>query len=127
MRKKLSPIAVRDVMKSPPVSILPEATLKEAILTMANKNIGFVVLMRGDQLVGVVSERDIVKALASGISLDAPVEKIATKRVITIEASKSIAEAADLMAEHRIRHLVVVDRGRPVGVVSLRDLVKLMK
>jgi CBS domain-containing protein/sugar phosphate permease len=127
MRKKLSPIAVRDVMKSPPVSILPEATIKEVILTMANKNIGFVVLMRGDQLVGVVSERDIVKALASGISLDAPVEKIATKRVITIEASKSIAEAADLMAEHRIRHLVVVDGGRPVGVVSLRDLVKLIK
>jgi len=55
------------------------------------------------------------------------VEKIATKKVVTIEASKSVVEAADLMAERRIRHLVVVDGGRPVGVVSLRDLGKLIK
>jgi len=127
MRKRLAPIAVRDIMKSPPVSLLPEAAIREAILTMAEKNIGFLVLMRGDELVGVVSERDVVKALASGVSLDAPVEKIATKKVVTIEASKSVVEAADLMAERRIRHLVVVDGGRPVGVVSLRDLGKLIK
>ena len=126
-RKKLARIAVRDVIKSPPISLLPEATIREAMMTMASKNIGFVVLMRGDQLLGVVSERDIVKALASGVSLDAPVEKIATKRVVTIEAKKSVVEAADLMAEHRIRHLVAVDGGRVVGVVSLRDLVKLIK
>jgi CBS domain-containing protein len=85
------------------------------------------VLMEGDRLVGVVSERDIVKALASGMPLNTPLEKIATKRVITIEPDKSVVEVADLMAENKIRHLVVAERGKVVGVISLRDLVRLLR
>jgi CBS domain-containing protein len=126
-RKKLSAKTVKEVMKSPPVTLYPQATLADAARTMAEKNIGFVVLTDGDKLVGVVSERDIVKALASGMPLNTPLEKIATKRVITIEPDKSVVEAADLMAENKIRHLVVAERGRAVGVVSLRDLVRLLK
>lgn len=126
-RRKLSAKAVKEVMKSPPVTLYPQATLADAARTMAEKNIGFVVLTEGDRLVGVVSERDVVKALASGMPLNTPLEKIATKRVITIEPDKSVVEAADLMAENKIRHLVVAERGRAVGVVSLRDLVRLLK
>jgi signal-transduction protein with cAMP-binding, CBS, and nucleotidyltransferase domain len=59
--------------------------------------------------------------------LNTPLEKIATKRVITIEPEKSVVEAADLMAENKIRHLVIAEWGRAVGVVSLRDLVRLLK
>jgi CBS domain-containing protein len=126
-RRKLSAKAVKEVMKSPPVTLYPQATLADAARTMAEKNIGFVVLTEGDRLVGVVSERDVVKALASGMPLNTPLEKIATKRVITIEPDKSVVEAADLMAENKIRHLVIAERGRAVGVVSLRDLVQLLK
>jgi acetyl-CoA synthetase len=126
-RKKLSTKAVKEVMKSPPVTLYPQATLAEAVRIMAEKNIGFVVLMDGDKLVGVVSERDVVKALASGMPLNTPLEKIATKRVITIEPDKSVVEAADLMAENKIRHLVIVERSRVVGVISLRDLIRLLK
>jgi len=126
-RRKLSAKAVKEVMKSPPVTLYPQATLADAARTMAEKNIGFVVLTEGDRLVGVVSERDVVKALASGTPLNTPLEKIATKRVITIEPEKSVVEAADLMAENKIRHLVIAERGRAVGVVSLRDLVRLLK
>jgi CBS domain-containing protein/sugar phosphate permease len=126
-RKKLSTKTVKEVMKSPPVTLYPQATLADAAKTMAEKNIGFVVLMDGDKLVGVVSERDVVNALASGMPLNTPLEKIATKRVITIEPDKSVVEAADLMAENKIRHLVVVERARVVGVISLRDLVRLLK
>jgi len=126
-RRKLSAKAVKEVMKSPPVTLYPQATLADAARTMAEKNIGFVVLTEGDRLVGVVSERDVVKALASGMPLNTPLEKIATKRVITIEPDKSVVEAADLMAENKIRHLVIAERGRAVGVVSLRDLVRLLK
>jgi CBS domain-containing protein/sugar phosphate permease len=126
-RRKLSAKAVKEVMKSPPVTLYPQATLADAARTMAEKNIGFVVLTDGDKLVGVVSERDVVKALASGMPLNTPLEKIATKRVITIEPEKSVVEAADLMAENKIRHLVIAERGRAVGVVSLRDLVRLLK
>ena len=126
-RRKLSAKAVKEVMKSPPVTLYPQATLADAARTMAEKNIGFVVLTEGDRLVGVVSERDVVKALASGMPLNTPLEKIATKRVITIEPEKSVVEAADLMAENKIRHLVIAERGRAVGVVSLRDLVRLLK
>jgi CBS domain-containing protein/sugar phosphate permease len=126
-RKKLSAKAVKEVMKSPPVTLYPQATLADAAKTMAEKNIGFVVLTEGDKLVGVVSERDVVKALASGMPLNTPLEKIATKKVITIEPDKSVVEAADLMAENKIRHLVIAERGKVVGVVSLRDLVRLLK
>jgi CBS domain-containing protein/sugar phosphate permease len=126
-RKKLSAKAVKEVMKSPPVTLYPQATLADAARTMAEKNIGFVVLTEGDKPVGVVSERDVVKALASGMPLNTPLEKIATKKVITIEPDKSVVEAADLMAENKIRHLVVAERGKVVGVVSLRDLVLLLK
>jgi CBS domain-containing protein/sugar phosphate permease len=126
-RRKLSAKAVKEVMKSPPVTLYPQATLADAARTMAEKNIGFVVLTEGDKPVGVVSERDVVKALASGMPLNTPLEKIATKRVITIEPDKSVVEAADLMAENEIRHLVIAERGRAVGVVSLRDLVQLLK
>jgi CBS domain-containing protein len=126
-RRKLSAKAVKEVMKSPPVTLYPQATLADAARTMAEKNIGFVVLTEGDKPVGVVSERDVVKALASGMPLNTPLEKIATKRVITIEPDKSVVEAADLMAENKIRHLVIAERGRAVGVVSLRDLVQLLK
>ena len=126
-RRKLSAKAVKEVMKSPPVTLYPQATLADAARTMAEKNIGFVVLTEGDKPVGVVSERDVVKALASGMPLNTPLEKIATKRVITIEPEKSVVEAADLMAENKIRHLVIAERGRAVGVVSLRDLVQLLK
>ncbi|AKT35600.1 putative signal-transduction protein containing cAMP-binding and CBS domain [Pyrobaculum sp. WP30] len=126
-RRKLSAKAVKEVMKSPPVTLYPQAALADAARTMAEKNIGFVVLTDGDKPVGVVSERDVVKALVSGMPLNTPLEKIATKRVITIEPEKSVVEAADLMAENKIRHLVIAERGKVVGVISLRDLVRLLR
>ncbi len=102
-------------------------TLLEAAKQMVEKNIGLLVVCDPKdktKIVGVISERDIMKSMASGEKLTNQVDKISTKNVITVKASSEVAEAAKAMNKHRIRHVVVVDdQGKVVGVISMRDLV----
>lgn len=103
-----------------------DTVLKAAKLLVQN-NIGLLIVTdaRVDRkLAGVLSERDIIRVIASGSALEMPVEKVCTKDVVTVHGSSDVAEAAKAMNKHGIRHVVVVDdRGNPVGVVSMRDLV----
>ena len=102
-------------------------TLLEAAKQMVEKNIGLLVVCDPKdktKIVGVISERDIMKSMASGEKLTTQVDKISTKNVITVKASSEVAEAAKAMNKHRIRHVVVVDdQDKVVGVISMRDLV----
>jgi CBS domain-containing protein len=94
---------------------------------MVQDNIGLLVVCDAkdkERLFGVISERDIIRSIASGKSLPAEVREIATRAVITVNANSDVAEAAKAMNRHGIRHVVVVDeRGIPKAVVSMRDLV----
>lgn len=115
---------VRYLASSPPVTAPPETPIREIAAIMASRRIGLVVLVKGDELAGVVSERDVVRAVAQGLDLGLPVEAIATKNVVTIEANADVKEAAALFYKHNIRHLVVTDKGRLYGVLSIRDLLR---
>ena len=99
----------------------------DAAKLMLEKNIGLLVIIQGQdntRLVGVISERDIIRTIASGRTLSAPVDDVCTKRVITVRGNSDVAEAAKAMNKNTIRHVVVVDdKGKPIGVVSMRDLV----
>ena len=99
----------------------------DAAKLMLEKNIGLLVIIQGQdntRLVGVISERDIIRTIASGRTLSAPVDDVCTKRVITVHGNSDVAEAAKAMNKNTIRHVVVVDdKGKPIGVVSMRDLV----
>jgi CBS domain-containing protein len=99
----------------------------DAAKLMVDNNMGLLVICdakEGTNLAGVISERDIMKAIASGKKLNAAVDEVSTKHVITAKASSDVAEAAKAMNKNRIRHVVVVDeQGKPIGVVSMRDLV----
>jgi CBS domain-containing protein len=109
------------------ITITADDTILAAAKLIAENNIGLLVVMQArpeEQLVGVISERDIIKVIASGRPVATPVAEVCTKNVVTVRANSDVAEAAKAMNKHGIRHVVVVDdTQRPVGVVSMRDLV----
>jgi CBS domain-containing protein len=102
----------------------PDATVFEAIQLMADKNIGALPVMNGDQLLGVMSERDYTRKVAvkGRSSRDTRVHEIIAAPV-TVTPSHSIEECMRLMTEHRVRHLPVMEGDRVIGLVSIGDLV----
>lgn len=118
---------VSDIVTRALVVIPSDASVLEASKLMVQNNIGLLVVCDvhdKTKLVGVISERDIIKSIALGDKLPAHVDAISTKNVITVKANSDVAEAAKAMNKHGIRHVVVVDdRNIPMGVVSMRDLV----
>lgn len=104
----------------------PTMTLANAARVLSEKRIGALVIMHGDQLLGILSERDIVKTLAhSGAdALDRPVREIMTSRIVTCALNDGVDELMDVMTEGRFRHLPVVEGGVLVGIVSIGDVVK---
>jgi CBS domain-containing protein len=104
----------------------PDEPVLTAIGTMADRYVGALLVMRGDELVGIVSERDyarkiILKGRSSG---DTPVRDIMTAPVITVNPTDTVDTCMRLCTDSRVRHLPVVEGGRVVGVVSIGDLVK---
>ncbi|MEM0467707.1 MAG: CBS domain-containing protein [Pyrobaculum sp.] len=112
--------------RKPPVTTTPDARIKDVARIMAEKKVGLVVIVDKNQPdipIGVVSERDIVKAVAKGIEIDRSVREVMTSPVITIEGDEPIWNVAKVMREHNIRHVLVTKGGRLFGVISIRDLV----
>jgi len=103
----------------------PEATVFEAIQMMAEKNIGAVFVVEQGKLRGVVSERDYTRkvALRGKSSKDLKVREILSEHLVTVTPKQTVEECLRLMTEHRVRHLPVLDGEKPVGVVSIGDLV----
>lgn len=119
----MTPLALlmhRDIQE-----ISPEVSLRDAAKQMRDKRIGSLLVTDGAERIGIVSETDFVrKALAEGLNPDTtPVGKIMSQPVIGIDIEKTAKEANDLMATKGIRHLAVTDKGKIVGIISVRDLV----
>ncbi len=108
------------------VTITPGASVRELIATLAERNIGAVVVSDdGEQVVGIVSERDVVRRLADGDAvLDAGIDSIMTTDVRVCEPGDSLDDLMRLMTVHRVRHVPVVRDARLVGLVSIGDAVK---
>lgn len=106
-------------------TIGPEATVFEAIERMAEKNVGALLVMKDDQLVGLVSERDYTRKviLKGRLSRQTPVREIMTSPVLTVAPAISIQECMRLMTANRVRHLPIKEREKIVGVVSIGDVV----
>ena len=106
-------------------SIGPNATVFDAIQNMADRNIGALLVMEGDRLVGIVSERDYTRkiALKGKQSKMTPVSEIMFTPVISATEESSVEECMRLMTEHRIRHLPIMEMGKVIGVVSIGDLI----
>jgi CBS domain-containing protein len=103
-----------------------EDPVLEAIRMMADRHVGALVVMRGTELAGVVSERDYARkvVLLGRSSAETPVWQIMSSPVITVSLDSSVQDCMRLMTERRIRHLPVMDGGRVIGMISIGDLVK---
>jgi CBS domain-containing protein len=105
----------------------PHRTIKEAAAQLASRGVGAVVVSDASHAVlGILSERDIVRAIGAGPAsvLEEPVSRYMTAKVTTVDEGASIDRVMQLMTEGRFRHLPVVENGRLVGIVSIGDVVK---
>jgi CBS domain-containing protein len=115
---------VRDVMTTPVESVGLDAPVREAAKQMQRRRIGDVfVVDHAGELRGIVTDRDLaVRAIAEDRSLDTPVEQIMSPIAATVSPTATVSDALDLMRQHEVRRLPVVEGGRPHGVVSLGDV-----
>jgi CBS domain-containing protein len=123
-------MTVKDILSQKGTEVLtiePTATLAAAVTMLAQRRIGaLVVTGPGHRVVGIISERDIVRVLeAQGTAvLDAPVAEVMTRKVVTCSQGETIAEIMERMTAGKFRHVPVVEQGRLAGIISIGDVVK---
>ncbi len=108
------------------LTVRGDTLVREAVALLAERKIGALPVVKGDEVAGIMSERDVIYCLRSdgAAVLDWPVEQIMTTPAITVERDQQVMGALSLMTKRRIRHLPVVEGGRIIGIVSIGDLVK---
>lgn len=108
------------------IKVAPDTLVRSVIELLADNRIGAVPVIEGDEVVGIISERDVIYSLRrdGAAILDWPVERVMTRPAITVDSGLSPIAGLSLMTRRRIRHLPVVDEGRLVGFISIGDLVK---
>jgi CBS domain-containing protein len=115
-------VRISAIMTRAAVTDRPDDDLAAAARRMWEQQTGSLLVLEGEDLMGIITERDVLRAVATGTPLDTPVSEVMSKELITVEPGTSLREAARIMTERWIRHLPVLEAGRLVGVVSQRDL-----
>ena len=107
-------------------TIQADASVFDALKSMAEKEVGALVVLDGRSIVGMVSERDYARnvALKGRVSTETPVRDIMTERVVCVRPDQSVDEGMALITDKRVRHLPVIENDALVGIVSIGDLVK---
>jgi len=118
-------LMVKHVMIEDVVTAKTNITAKEAVRTLWERHIGSIVITDDkEKCIGIFTERDAIRMIASDVSLDTPIEQVMTKNVATIVKEASLEEARRLIISHGIRHVPVVDgEGKIVGMFSVRRLI----
>lgn len=114
---------IEEIMTADVETCMPESTLQEVASKMREINVGSIPICEEGRLVGIVTDRDIViRGLAEQIPSDAPISEILSAEVVMGTVDLTVAEAAELMAVHKIRRLPIVADEQVIGIVSLGDL-----
>jgi CBS domain-containing protein len=114
---------VGDVVQRAPITLPPHSTVRQAAQLMESKGVGSIVVVDGQRLVGIVTDRDIVRrAVARGLADDARVDGIMSAPVVTIDADADLRHAFDILNGHAVRRLAAVRDGVLVGILSVDDL-----
>jgi CBS domain-containing protein len=120
---------VKDILRakgSKVYSVSPDATVYEALNRMADKNVGAMLVFEGNDLVGLISERDYSRKtiLKGRFSKQTAVREIMTTEAVTVHPDDDIEACMELFTDKHVRHLPVVEKGKVVGIVSIGDIVK---
>ena len=116
---------IADVMSLRVLTVGPDETVQLAIARMLEENVGSVAVCEGNSLVGIFTERDVMRLAGENTELqELRVGDVMTRRVLTVSPDDDILAAGALMAERRIRHLPVVQDGMVMGIVGLRDVTR---
>ncbi len=102
------------------IAIDHDVSVKEAAKIMSNKNIGSLIVLNKDKIIGIITDRDILKNISS---LGKRISIVMSKNVITIDHNESLDNASLIMTENKIKRLPVVDKGKLVGVITATDIV----
>lgn len=116
--------SVREVMHGNPVCVPVTTPIREAARMMRDQNIGDVLVVDGDRLRGIVTDRDIVvRGIAEGNDVErTPVQDVCSPQLVVVTPDDALDRAVQLMREHAVRRLPVAEGDRPVGIVSIGDL-----
>jgi CBS domain-containing protein len=106
------------------LTVEPDARLSDAARRMAQRGVGAVLILEGERLTGILTERDLLKAVAAGFTDEARVSEWMTRQPETVEPDESTDHAASLMIHGGFRHLPVVEGSRTIGILSIRDLMR---
>lgn len=106
--------------------ISPQATVYESAVKMNEFGIGALLVIEGEQLLGIISERDLIRKLVGrqGDASQVQVHEIMTKELVTVPPTMTVQEAMKLVTEKRFRHLPVVEEGKLIGMISIGDLTR---
>ncbi|MEP7225488.1 MAG: CBS domain-containing protein [Actinomycetota bacterium] len=115
---------VADHMTRSLLTVTAEATLGEAAAQMAERGVGAVVVLEGEAIAAILTERDVMRAVAGGQDGSATVRDWMSRHPDTIEPTDTTDHAASLMIHGGFRHLPVVEEGKVVGIISIRDLMR---
>lgn len=116
--------SVRSLMTDLATTVTPASSVREAAATLSSDDTSLIVIGELDQIEGVASERDIVRAVAEGLDLDAtPISAMESRDLLWATPDSTIADVAAEMMENYVRHILIRnDEGGPIGVVSMRDV-----
>lgn len=119
-------VPVKLVMTKKVLKVRPGTKVKKVAEMMERKGVGSVLISDDDGYAGIITDADIVRrVVAAGLDPNAtPVEKVMTTPLLAIEADRSVVDANDIMDQERIRHLGVIEHGKIIGVLSVRDLLR---
>ncbi|MEM0333720.1 MAG: CBS domain-containing protein [Candidatus Aenigmatarchaeota archaeon] len=114
---------VKDVMNKNVVVAKPIVTLREASKVMGEMNMGSLVVMEDDKIVGIITSTDILKAIGDGKDPDKTLVKdVMSKDVITIQADEDVSKAVEIMVQHKIKRLPVMMNDKLVGIITVSDI-----
>jgi CBS domain-containing protein len=114
---------IADVIQRAPITLAPEASIRQAARLMESKGVGAIVVVDGQRPLGMVTDRDIVRrGVAHGLPDDARIDGIMSSPIVTIDADADLRHAFDVLHGHAVRRLVMVRDGVVVGVLSVDDL-----
>jgi len=114
---------VREFLRMAPVTVPPECTIEEAARLMGDKGVGSLLVVSGDEIVGIVTDRDIaVRGVGAGQPLMAQVDSVMSGHPVTIQGSVDVFEAFQILKTERVRRLPVLEDDNLAGIVSIDDL-----